>query len=682
MKKLICILLAVLLVVAAFAGCAKNDSAETTASYEKTSEIPAERIAPQTVTPAESFAGGDGSEAAPYQISNAAELALLEQLFNESGTVDDTFKSYDGKYYVLTDDIVINTAEEMATADTKAPTYGWNPIGKINNDESKGHAFNGILDGQNHTISGIYVITAYDGTDGPEANAGVFAYLNNAVIKNVTLADSYFYSYNQLNGIGALAGNTYQATLQGCQTENTYIYSNAGAAGGLVGTATGTVTITDCVTNGTLEGDNAHEIGGIISSFNDGVIENCENNMTVVNAYGVAGGICGLMQDSADTFNGQDSGSTGLSQIKGCTNNGEITAKAAGAAGIVARATSSNAAGEVLDCTNNGAIDGAQITAGIVGNLRVSKNTIDSTADHQGAFTLSGCVNKGSVKSGAGAGGIVSHIDANDAATVTVKDNTNEGTLSGNTIGGIVAFILNGSGSSATIALENCKNTVEINGSEASTAAGIIGSIGTMGNNVSSQTTVTGCVNDGNVVTSGGFGIGGVIGSIMSSIEGGSPSLVFDSCVNNGTVEASFESATVSFAGGLVGALNDHTKSEQKFVNCVNNGAINVTVTDTKAADIKPEEDICYCYVGGIAGAATESTVFEGCQNNGQFTLVEGNEKDIHFEDICGLTADAETDSFMKEIYKQMSENYEKAETAADEAQAVDEAEAAAQAQD
>ena len=49
------------------------------------------------------FAGGDGSESSPYEISSAEELQYLAELL-----VEDALSDYRGKYYILTADISLN----------------------------------------------------------------------------------------------------------------------------------------------------------------------------------------------------------------------------------------------------------------------------------------------------------------------------------------------------------------------------------------------------------------------------------------------------------------------------------------------------------------------------------------------------------------------------------------------
>lgn len=104
------------------------------------------------------FASGDGSEAAPYEISNLAELKYLQKMVS---TKDDFSKD---KYFKLTSDITINGT--------------WKPIG-----ESGGRRkwFLGTFNGNGHSINGCFTF---------ERNSnkayGLFSVISgSAVVKNL-----------------------------------------------------------------------------------------------------------------------------------------------------------------------------------------------------------------------------------------------------------------------------------------------------------------------------------------------------------------------------------------------------------------------------------------------------------------------------------------------------------------
>ena len=101
---------------------------------------------------ATSFAGGTGGQKNPYQISNLAQLNYLrEQAKTNTNT--------SGKYFVLTNDIVINGA--------------WTPIDN----------FHGTFDGAGHSILGNIEVS----TNTNNSGIGLFGNMGyNATIKNLT----------------------------------------------------------------------------------------------------------------------------------------------------------------------------------------------------------------------------------------------------------------------------------------------------------------------------------------------------------------------------------------------------------------------------------------------------------------------------------------------------------------
>lgn len=108
---------------------------------------------------ASSFAGGDGTEENPYQISNAAELAYLAKTVNEQSSAPEY------KYYILTDNIGLGYDE-------------WMPIGLF---DYENQYFYGSFDGSGYTISDLKISQVNAG------NIGLFGCTKNSKIKNLTL---------------------------------------------------------------------------------------------------------------------------------------------------------------------------------------------------------------------------------------------------------------------------------------------------------------------------------------------------------------------------------------------------------------------------------------------------------------------------------------------------------------
>ena len=133
MKKFICLLLSIALLSSILSGC-KNKTEEYIESTAEPSEETT--VAEPSVwdgSIATAFAGGNGSENDPYQISTSEELAFLAQQVNSGN-------SYAGIHLELTNDIDLNNLE-------------WTPIG---NGE---FPFMGSFDGNEHTIKNLKIST-------------------------------------------------------------------------------------------------------------------------------------------------------------------------------------------------------------------------------------------------------------------------------------------------------------------------------------------------------------------------------------------------------------------------------------------------------------------------------------------------------------------------------------------
>ncbi len=294
------------------------------------------------------YAGGTGTEADPFKISTAAQLAFL-------ATVDETASSQ-GKFYKLTNDIALGD-------------FQWTPIGP-----NSSTAFQGTFDGDGHTISGL----AYTPT-GKNDEAGLFGHTIGAVIKNVTVTGS------KISGryAGAIAGRAFGDTqIINCHGKIDWI--DGVCIGGIAGRlAKADGLIMYCTSESTIKQttfitDADHFVGGIAGVL-IGTMRYCTNK----------GDVSGLYEDSTQITKsyrfgglvGTLGGSDGIGNVEYCVNTGNITvavtehvnAAKAFAGGLVAYAnkagstiTSSFNVGTVTATT---AVGGTELSAGNYGTL-------------------------------------------------------------------------------------------------------------------------------------------------------------------------------------------------------------------------------------------------------------------------------------------------------------------------
>ena len=218
----------------------------------------------------------DGVYDKVYEISNADQLYWFANKINNENYTSGNINA------VLTADIVVN--ENVLKSDgtlNDGSFTDWTPIGMWAGDD-KYYSYSGIFDGQNHTISGLYLNQM-----GMAGCVGLFGHVGSrGKVSNVRVLDSYF-SVN--GGVGGVCGyndgtitNCYNAGMINKLTDD---YTND--FGGVCGYNTGT--IIDCYNTGNVSGVNYN--GGVCGS-NDGTIINCYNTGGVSGDYHV-GDICG-----------------------------------------------------------------------------------------------------------------------------------------------------------------------------------------------------------------------------------------------------------------------------------------------------------------------------------------------------------------------------------------------------
>ena len=226
---------------------------------------------------AQSYAGGDGTKESPFLISNAAELAKLAQDVN-------TEKDFSlGRYFRLTQDIVVNTGV-MATDLTRLQDYTSRPpfpetpaIGNFSS-ETDYTAFQGVFDGDGHTIRGIYM------TANQSVNyLALFRVIENAEIRNLSIIDEFVYAGAYLGGI---VGRAINSRIINCHVTASHVFGWGSNSGGIVAQAMGTTKIQNCYYWGQLNGKN--DMGGIVGRIGNGdvnavIVENCYTTATITN---------------------------------------------------------------------------------------------------------------------------------------------------------------------------------------------------------------------------------------------------------------------------------------------------------------------------------------------------------------------------------------------------------------
>ena len=392
----------------------------------------------------------------------------------------------------------------------------WIPLAK---DEA--HAYQGMLDGKGHTISGIHIDRTYPdpwkkGTEVHNFTAFLSFLGENGCVKDLSIKAD-INDVNEIAGIvsqnhGRIESCTFEGKLNSnaypnewdknpIDPNNEYFLDDNSESGCIAALNAGTITGCRVGNSETLGKENAttlrrggDQTGGIAGyQIDGGTITNCENFASITTCsstykvdavYTNAGGIAGVQElKSADPAK--------KPAITGCVNHGTIYGDLA-----IAGICGNSFGGDIEDCMNEGNILGAERGAvgGIVSYFEPEDNTPTS---------LSGCVNYGDI------------IPVTDEVIC---------------VGGIAGHVRDhvyGDMEVAPVRVFNCENTGKVRGTDS--VGGVIGMFEQFDVD---NTKVHNLVNLGSVT--GAAGVGGVIGGcsaiLTESINFGTVTIIDVQC--------------------------------------------------------------------------------------------------------------------------------------------------------
>ncbi len=177
------------------------------------------------------------------------------------------------------------------SATTVDATSSWLAIGTSSN------SFSGTFNGNDHTISGIYIKAT-------ATNQGLFGYISGATINDLTIDETVITGGAYM---GNLVGDSSNSTISNCYNLADITGTNEeGSVGGLIGKSNKT-TIEDCYNIGNVTGNMA---GGLVGAANASTVKTSYNIGAISGTY--AGGLIGQ--------------STSTLTIENCYNVGVIKA--------------------------------------------------------------------------------------------------------------------------------------------------------------------------------------------------------------------------------------------------------------------------------------------------------------------------------------------------------------------
>ena len=263
---------------------AKDNVLKALDNEDKWKNAPAVQFTYEAAPVVKDFSGGEGTEAAPYLISNVDDLAQLNDWANAEKTA--------GIYFKLTNDIVETPFNGMIA------TEG---------------VFEGIFDGDNHCIE--------VNTDFPDMNyVGFIGFMVGATVKNLQISGT-------VNGSMYVGGVIGQAA-NGCTVENVINYATVNAsmfAGGVIGQVITQEGSAPCVGRqlanyGTI---NSNYCGGVIGDMGQQVGNSIERiaNYGHVNGDKKSGGLISNARPYDSVYFGLNFGTTENDKPQGCLGN-------------------------------------------------------------------------------------------------------------------------------------------------------------------------------------------------------------------------------------------------------------------------------------------------------------------------------------------------------------------------
>ena len=247
------------------------------------------------------FSGGSGTAGDPYLIASTTDLNQLASDVNGGNT-------YSGKFFKMTADITYTYSKAWNDATSEENNY--TAIGcKLSNFTTDHHPFSGTFDGDGHTVSGIRI---YKGGSGWGNHfQGLFGYVLNGTVRNVTVADARITGEQSVGGIsGDVKEDGGTSLVENCHVlGNVAIHAvadNSAKHGGIAGNLKDT-TLSRCTSAATLtvkDGTSDHEsFGGIVGGCTGGTLSNNIAIGCTVRAVNLAGAILGYNYNATTEYN-------------------------------------------------------------------------------------------------------------------------------------------------------------------------------------------------------------------------------------------------------------------------------------------------------------------------------------------------------------------------------------------
>lgn len=329
-------------------------------------------------------------------------------------------KSYKNERVILVDNIDLGGIESDSS-------NFWDPIGS----DERGIRFEGTFDGQNHTISNLYMKAS-----GNIEYIALFSSIENATIQNLIVD-----------------GNLVAGPNLSEQDDP--------AAAGIVGVAYGNCKIINCINNAIVSKESAgRECAGILGCVyleSSAILDNCINNGSV-SGGNACGGLVGTVYGSL--------------KINNSSNNGKIgNINSSYVAGLLGRTMEGAISIDINDSYNTGEILSIRYSAGIL------------ACAVEGDITINNCYNQGKIDAtnrvitGA-VGGIMARIYKNCSKVNIINCNNISNIIIGSETKKMIVGGILGENQNKNTTIVNCYNVGNLEGDYVSGITGWISDAG------------------------------------------------------------------------------------------------------------------------------------------------------------------------------------------------------------
>ena len=292
------------------------------------------------------WTNGTGTEADPFLIENAQQLAYLAYRVNNGLDAVAGHVSNHDLHYKLMTDVYLNGSEN----------FQWTPIGYYISGTNY-YSFGGHFDGNNHAISGLHINSSDD-------RVGFFGYTNGAEITNLEVSGDSVVTTGRFAGgiVGYAQSSSVINCNNNCNISSYFTLNNSSYSGGIIGYSS-SITITNCYNTG-----NVYSTSTYIP-YSGGIIGCMDGLSTISNCYNI-----GDVSSSSVYNNSYSGGITAFvvsTTINNCYNTGDVSASSADfhsiSSGIVGLVASSYCSLTINNSYNSGEVISTYCAGGILG---------------------------------------------------------------------------------------------------------------------------------------------------------------------------------------------------------------------------------------------------------------------------------------------------------------------------